>query len=454
MPVAWDADVAPTVYRDTSVPPLLTAEPITYSGYAIRHETFGCICHLNQGVLFGNALADALLTFLLTPRTLNEVTTFMAVRGVDPPTTAAFLQDCRQLSAIAPISEHSSPTVALQFDNRNSSLEIALSTPLSVELEITNKCFRRCTYCAYESGPSPSIPRAQELTTEAWLSFLDTLADAGLYSCEFTGGDPFVRDDLFVLLHKTQHRRVRVKINSDLTGLSDQLLPDLAAFSNLSAIQVSVDGSSPDINDRTRGNGAFKLTLDRVRRLSDAGLPVDVGMTVHSGNYTDVQRVAQVVHAAGARGLYIGPMYAAGRGRSVQSSHFLSMEQWNTAIGAYKAGVRSGDIRPTHHAWYELAKINMNPVADQMYLTSRANESVRVNPRGDVYVSAKFKELGPTFSKAGNITTTDFMTIWQKSPLLNYARSVKSTSHVFDALDIRNVAYLNDMNRLQLQSSV
>lgn len=317
-----------------------------------------------------------------------------------------------------------------------------LQSPLAVEIEITNKCFRHCSYCAYESGPTPKIAREHELTAEQWLDVISNLEREGVMALEFTGGDPFVRDDAFDLLRHAADLGLALLINSDLSILNEQHIDGLRSLKSLVAVQTSLDGATPASCDLTRGRGGFKTLMRQLAVLNDAGLPISVGSTIHRHNAAEIEAIAELVASKGADRLYIGPMYPAGRATALNDL-VVSGEQWDLAVDQYVNVVKTGVIAPADRRWYELAAAYdppRNPVHDQLYITGRATRSLRLDPLGNAYVTAKLRQWHPRFWTVGNVLQFDVGTVWRESKLLNELRSYVPQKNEFDGLDVRTIA--------------
>jgi MoaA/NifB/PqqE/SkfB family radical SAM enzyme len=71
--------------------------------------------------------------------------------------------------------------------------------PLVATLLVTDRCNVRCDGCVYYDNLDERVGRTRE-STERVLTLLGKLAEAGLPSVSFAGGEPFLREDLPALL--------------------------------------------------------------------------------------------------------------------------------------------------------------------------------------------------------------------------------------------------------------
>jgi MoaA/NifB/PqqE/SkfB family radical SAM enzyme len=453
LPVAWDVVAAKADPRLRVIsashrsgagdgPPLKLADRAK-----LRREDFGGFVHIGQySQAVNDAGAELLADFARARRPAAgefEPASQAASEAGPDLGFIALMQDSGVLVP-ARVGDESSAEL-FHFDARGPARPLpagTLRSPLGLEFEITNKCYRKCTYCAYGSGPEPTISRAEELRTEEWLQVLDEAADLGVFIVEFTGGDPFVRTDAMTLLRHASDRGITLLINSDLSVLSDEHIEWLGDLPTLHAVQTSLDGATAESCDRTRGPGGFKTLLRQLRRLAAAGLPVSVGTTVHAGNYREVSAIAQLAADNGARRLYVGPMYAAGRA-SALGDQVVTADQWATAMRQYATAVLDGIVQPTDAAWFELAPAvaagDLSAVAEQVQLTSRGTRTLRVDPRGRAYVSAKLRELHPRFGSLGSVVELSLQAVWEGSRQLAELRSQPRTNAYFDAVDVRAI---------------
>jgi MoaA/NifB/PqqE/SkfB family radical SAM enzyme len=77
--------------------------------------------------------------------------------------------------------------------------------PYAVRILLTNKCNLNCSFCLRDS--SDKTP-GKELNTEEWLNFFDRLRELRVFRISLSGGEIFLRDDLFLLLRKLRENRM------------------------------------------------------------------------------------------------------------------------------------------------------------------------------------------------------------------------------------------------------
>jgi len=171
-------------------------------------------------------------------------------------------------------------------------------TPFTVAWEVTRACAYACIHCRAEAQPKRD-PR--ELTTEEGFGLIDELVDAGRPILIVTGGDPMMRPDLFDLIRYAAGRGLRVALSPTATKLVTPERLREAREAGVARIQMSLDGSRPEVQDAFRGRpGSFERTLEILDDIRSAGISLQVGTTVSRYNVDDLEAIARIVGEYGA----------------------------------------------------------------------------------------------------------------------------------------------------------
>lgn len=167
-----------------------------------------------------------------------------------------------------------------------------MPTPRTVDLEITSRCNARCRYCYYLNNDGVAY---EDLPTERWLAFFEELGRAKVMNVCIAGGEPFVREDLFELIDGIVRNRMRFEILTNGRLLTREVAIKLKATGRCNSIQVSLDGSTPEVHESMRGKGSFAPAVNALRVLCKEGLPATVRVTVHAWNIDNLPDVARLL---------------------------------------------------------------------------------------------------------------------------------------------------------------
>lgn len=131
-------------------------------------------------------------------------------------------------------------------------------TPSLVQWMVTGRCEGACSHCMTE--PGRAMPELRGAHAEA---LLDQVAAMHVDELLITGGEPFVRNDLSLLIDAMRERRIRWSLNT-ARAPSASLLRAMSAWPPAFAA-VSVDGPAY-VHDRVRGwTGALEESLRAIR---------------------------------------------------------------------------------------------------------------------------------------------------------------------------------------------
>lgn len=317
---------------------------------------------------------------------------------------------------------------------------VVFQSPLSVDLEITRKCGRKCDYCAYNS--SPSVDTSNELSTEEWFSILENLSQAGVIVVEFTGGDIMTRSDSIDIITHAERLGFFYLLTSDLTALSENFLNVLPNLKGLIGLQTTIDGHTPEIHDQLRGRGAFSRLRSSIHVLQGMQIPILGGIIVNRDNAKYVADILEFCIQSGIDAVQTAALYPSGRGsdlvEAVPDNDLLGM-----ASRTFASYVFRGLIKPSVTNFYYFenefhsSPSTFNHMKNMVYMAQAGYDSVRVSPHGVCYPSIKFE--GTRFDSLGNITTTNIRRLWLNAPILQSLRELKTLmpeSH-FHAVDVR-----------------
>jgi SynChlorMet cassette radical SAM/SPASM protein ScmE len=167
-------------------------------------------------------------------------------------------------------------------------------SPQSVDISITGRCNLHCQYCFYAN----EMQSRQDLPVEKWLSFFGELGQLATRDVCLSGGEVFIRPDLWDLIDGVIANRMQYSILTNGTVITEKILSSFEIGKRrkrLSSIQVSIDGSCPEIHDKSRGKGSFNKAIRGLRLLKEAGFPVTSRVTVNRYNVDDLENTARLL---------------------------------------------------------------------------------------------------------------------------------------------------------------
>lgn len=139
--------------------------------------------------------------------------------------------------------------------------------PVSFSFNNTERCQSRCITC--NGWKTPASVQEQELKLEEWKKILFNMHEwLGNYQFIISGGEPFIRDDVFEMAQYASDLGDTVNIVTNGLALPDKLEKVLnSAFTNITFSLNSVQ--NPSIHNISRGrDDAFQRTIDSIQNLN------------------------------------------------------------------------------------------------------------------------------------------------------------------------------------------
>ena len=280
-----------------------------------------------------------------------------------------------------------------------------LNVPLNVQLDLTYRCNERCVHCYLDHHDHG------EMTTAEIKHLLQDMADAGVFILTLSGGEIFVRKDIFEIIEHARRLMfcVRLKTNATLIGEQEATrLRDLA----IESIQVSIYSHRADVHDAvTLLPGSLERSLKAIRFLKAHGLKViiaNVLMTYNAADYAGVRRLAADLGVECTLDPTITPMMDGDR--SILS---LGVDH-DTLSEVFRDEDLVGDAESFCAIPAEVGEDDLESTP-----CSAGHTACYVSPYGDVFPCVQFPL--PT----GNVRREHFIDIWRHSTKMNEVRSIR-----------------------------
>ena len=287
---------------------------------------------------------------------------------------------------------------------------MGLSAPVNLTWEVSLACNLRCSPCLSSSGE----PAANELTTAEALNLVEQLHTNGVFQVNFGGGEPFMRPDFEEILDACHSRGIMTCISTNGTLLDEARVARLAA-SRLVAIQVSMDGASPETCDAIRGKGVFKKAIEAIKLLAATSIPTSINTVLTTQNADEIPAMHELAHSLGVS-LRVSRFRPSGRGADnwealrPTPAQLLSFSDWLA---------RSGDVR-TGDSFFSLTSQERQGLG--LNLCGAAKLTCCVGPTGNMYPCAF---LQTDRFKAGSLRNSTFREIWDNSEIYESFRNLR-----------------------------
>lgn len=139
--------------------------------------------------------------------------------------------------------------------------------PVSFSFNNTERCQSRCITC--NGWKTPASVQDRELTIEEWKKILLNIHNwMGNYQFIISGGEPFIREDVYEMAEFASNLGDTVNIVTNGLALPDKLDKVLnSAFTNITFSLNAIQ--NPEIHNISRGRkDAFQRTIDAIQNLN------------------------------------------------------------------------------------------------------------------------------------------------------------------------------------------
>lgn len=153
-------------------------------------------------------------------------------------------------------------------------------------IELTRKCNLKCEHCYNESSINTSEPNMLNLNEIR--NIIDQACELGIWQFDVTGGEVFLRDDLFDILEYAKEKGMITSVFSNLTIINENQINKFKNL-NIKKFITSIDAYQNKTHDLFRGvKGSLSKTIKNIRLLKNNGFDVTVNIVLGPHNEHEI----------------------------------------------------------------------------------------------------------------------------------------------------------------------
>ncbi len=295
--------------------------------------------------------------------------------------------------------------------------------PLSVHFDLTYRCNERCVHCYLDHDDHG------ELSTAECLAVLEELAGAGTLFLTFSGGEIFLRQDLYEILGAARRLHFDVSLKTNALLVTPERAARVRQF-GVRRVQISVYSDIPQVHDAiTKVPGSLQRTLAAIPLLIEQGLQVKLACPLMTENllaYRGVMALAEKLGVPYVLDLTITPMMD-GTGtplahRATVSSLLPVLQDPSLHACKPQAGSQTtSGMTGLPPAFGSAVSSGIESSAYEDLPCSAGHNSCYISPYGDVFPCVQLPQ------SAGNLRREKFTDIWYHAPQLERLRSIRES---------------------------
>jgi AdoMet-dependent heme synthase len=290
-----------------------------------------------------------------------------------------------------------------------------------IQWHITERCNLRCLHCyQQESRPAElSLASIKDTIGEATDMVRDWADAYGIklsMSYNISGGEPFLRSDLFEILEEIAATEADIYVLSNGTVLNKETARRLARI-GIKGVQVSIEGPEK-VHEEIRGKGSFNASVEGVRALLDAGVAVTLNATLSSVNAGYFREMLNLAKSLKVQRLGFSRLVPYGRGAALLDKMVATDELKKLYMDIY-----SLDPSP-------VKIVTGDPIASQLPLSDTDEDMGDTAVGGcaagvsglTILSDGTITPCRRLSIPIGNITTDSLREVWASSPVLEKLR--------------------------------
>jgi len=190
-------------------------------------------------------------------------------------------------------------------------LNTPLVKPYWIFISLSHKCNFNCQMCGVKK-----VLKGQELELALIKKILEEVSSwQSECTVLFTGGEPFLRKDIFEIIDYSVSRGLKTEIVSNGSMIDDSEMAERIVHSGIQNIAISLDGANPRSHDYIRQTeGAYQKAVNAIGRLCSekkkigSGPQISAWTTIMKENVFELSEVIFLVKALGVDCLVYHPV--------------------------------------------------------------------------------------------------------------------------------------------------
>lgn len=293
---------------------------------------------------------------------------------------------------------------------------------VGVVIELLTQCNVACKHCYLPEHSNCGLPK------KTVINLLHELRSAGVIEVTFTGGEIFLREDIFELIEEARKLYMRVFLLTNATLIDEEKASRLKEL-HVTQVSTTLFSMNPEIHDYiTSVKGSHKKTVKGIENLIRNHISVIVKMPVMKYNVSEIRKVYDFCNQNHIEFLASPTIFQKNDGnKSPERLQATGQDLCEAVklIDELEAGLDYGNVNN-----YERKKKYDVPCIAIF-------SSIAIDSVGDVY------PCNSLLIKVGNIYENTIQEIWNESEKLHYLKSIKKS----DLKQCNQCEYMSECTR-------
>jgi len=288
----------------------------------------------------------------------------------------------------------------------------------NLQWEITNMCNLECKHCYLDE--EQRMPSVEQLISDFEEYAKMPKRFGSKINVSLTGGEPLLHSEMLNLVNylRNQPEVAEISIFSNGILIDDAMIEGLKKY-NIHRVQVSLDGGDPETHDAVRGQGTFKMSVENIKRLRDAGIRVTTHFTIHKLNIHSFSNLVDLCLEADIDRLLISRLIPIGSGEQMKECLLLP-EEW------YEFYSKHHHLQSEHSEKLEIVfdKVLEHRHNPKSIGCNLGGSTTAMLSNGDIMFCRRIPKV------IGNVREESIIDIWFKNQTLHQIRNKKNVKGI------------------------
>jgi len=179
--------------------------------------------------------------------------------------------------------------IEYNFKSDNSPLVI-LNGPNQISWLITNQCNLKCSHC----GNTSRAKLKNEMSDEECFKFIDECAKLNVFVLNISGGEPFLKKNLFEILSYARKKNIEIGITTNGTLVTEDIAKKIKRIEPFN-VHISLDGIGKVHDNFRNKKGVYNSVLKTISLFKKYKIPFGLTTSITKKNFADLDNVKDFV---------------------------------------------------------------------------------------------------------------------------------------------------------------
>ncbi|OHW61269.1 antilisterial bacteriocin subtilosin biosynthesis protein AlbA [Andreesenia angusta] len=263
---------------------------VIYRYYSCSDGAQMIINNLNNHTVTYLEDLSAMLFNILETSSYEEISLFLNENDISSMELVDFIDDLRESLTLNCFARGTSTENVESEESSSDSQVLDFHEKLFEEgylfnfhMDITNECNIRCKHC-YHPFEDYCINGCLSLGDIERI--IDDIYDLGVFSITLSGGEPFMREDIYEVLKYISQKGMCIDLFTNATLLDDDSIGKLSEF-NINKVSISLYSMEDKIHDGiTQCKGSYRKTKEAIGKLKAKNINVELKAVLMKENFS------------------------------------------------------------------------------------------------------------------------------------------------------------------------